>query len=57
MRDKSGSLCKGIGFNLAEDVSRSIELDQEVRAAGHFQVNTWQGNESVEFEIKDLETF
>jgi single-stranded-DNA-specific exonuclease len=56
LRDKGGSLCKGIGFNMAEDVSRNIDLDQEVRAAGHFQVNFWQGNESVEFEIKDLET-
>lgn len=54
LHDSTGVLCKGIGFNMAGDVSE-VRAGDKVTAAGHFQINTWQGNESVEFQLRDLD--
>jgi single-stranded-DNA-specific exonuclease len=55
LHDNSGEILKGIGFNLAPHFPQEGADGCKISAAGHFQVNEWQGRESVEFQIKDLE--
>jgi single-stranded-DNA-specific exonuclease len=54
LHERSGDIYKGIGFNMAADFPEGGVSGHDVSAAGHFQVNSWQGNETVEFQIKDL---
>ncbi len=50
-----GSMCKGIGFSMSRLLPSDGGLGQKIRAAGHFMINNWQGMESVEFQLRDLE--
>jgi single-stranded-DNA-specific exonuclease len=54
LHDASGALYKGIGFNLACEIPDNSAVGKDISAAGHFQLNDWQGTVTVQFEIKDF---
>ncbi len=55
LQGKDGKVTKGIGFSLASSVMQLDATGKSARAAGHFTINTWQGNSAVEFELKDIQ--
>ncbi|HDS29464.1 MAG TPA: single-stranded-DNA-specific exonuclease RecJ [Firmicutes bacterium] len=50
-----GNLFKGIGFSLSRFFPDDGGIGRSARAAGHFIINSWQGNDSVEFQVLDIE--
>lgn len=49
-----GEYCKGIGFNMAKNIPETV-LGSQTTAAGHLQVNSWQGTDSIEIHVRDLD--
>ncbi len=50
-----GNICKGIGFSMSGLFPEDGGVGRSGVAAGHFMINNWQGMESVEFQLRDLE--
>jgi hypothetical protein len=50
-----GNLFKGIGFSMSKYFPSDGGLGRRALAAGHFIINNWQGQESVEFQLRDID--
>ena len=52
---RSGDSMKGIGFSMAKYFKDADSRGRKFLAAGQFIINEWQGRQSVEFQVSDLE--
>ncbi|MCX6645398.1 MAG: single-stranded-DNA-specific exonuclease RecJ [bacterium] len=50
-----GGYVKGIGFSMAQYFRDSDSRGRKFLTAGQFIINNWMGNQSVEFQVSDLE--
>lgn len=50
-----GNVVKGIGFSMAQYFEGGNIRGQRFLTAGHFMINNWMGNQSVEFQVSDID--